>query len=1793
MKKIWVLLVVMSLTIGNGCFTYAAQNEKGGVKILEEYDNKKSSNVNEEKEINKNNVLNRTNEVKENKNNGLESLNEKEKKREDSGTIVNENGEEGARIEINDNEKKNIERVKSGVCGENIVWSLNDEGELTINGTGNMMEYSRNEIPWKSYFDDIITITIGENITFLGEYTFSGCKNLKNINYNAVNMKDYSRNTHLYFDSGENTGRVTIFIGKNVTRIPSAFFCSYNTDNYIKEVIFDEKSKCTSIGEYAFSYCEKLKKMIIPASMTSIEKRAFESCFNLLLQFEKKELPENLQTHWSGDAAVCLNAVKFGETEYGQQYWITSDNTAYVWKYNGNNIKIVIPDKIEDAKVVGIAASAFSASGGNDNNMKISSITIPETIEYIGPSAFDGCICLNELNYNAQSVEDLENSNCTFYNVGRHTTEGVTITFGKSVKRIPANLFYPYYSSHGNDNEYTPKINKVIFENGNQCKSIGKSSFYECDTLKSIELPEGIESIDEIAFGWCTKLEKIVVPDSLIKISASAFMMCSKIKTAGPIGGGYDFEFGWKDSLPQYAFSEFQKYSTFGSYIEEIKLPNTIKKIGAYAFYGTGISNIDLPNEVTEIDRYAFAKCGNLQSLIIPATVSKMEESVFSGCTLLTSAGGIGTKNALQFGWTKKIPDEAFHNADSITEKIELPNTIESIGAYSFANSNVSEIILSDKVTEIDEKAFYGCSKLQSLVIPKTVSKMGMGVFEGCKLLKSAGPIGTKNSLQFGWEKAIPFGAFSMMESLNQVTLPKSVEKIGGYAFESTGIKNLELPDEISIIDEGAFSYCRYLENVNIPNGISEINEYTFKACERLKKVFIPSNVQIIKEAAFDRYVNELMIPCKLTYVEKNNFGGVRTIYYEGDEKNRNNMNVPSSMCASWVIWNYNTYSSKGFKGIDKNYTYTVRYFSKWDEDSQTAYFGNNDLLGSQVTEESNKAFLSNLDNLVGHYVWVEAKNRMDGKIDSEYLMDIKSVESRYGVVTYVNGRNITIENKTYQVSDEYELPPGVQKDEKVLFHLYEEKIVGIEELKCVEGVLSYWNPTSRKLKLPKECILSEFAEEKAVDFLGKETVYTERGVKYWRDTLNYVYSIQDYTFPEDAKYYDVPLYKSDEERLLSVYGNDWMEAYDKYINVLNKILEQCVNEEDSNRESLIAKEADRMQKEDNSSKENKYLSFDKEFPELYKKRAYKAVATLLYDEANKQFDFSSVDFSSASAGTALIKSVMNSLRGTSHEYDYGEVVLNLNVTMAGESQFGSLTCKIKKTNKISTAIICSTQEDCQKTVNAYLDELKNTASSAAYNVYSSICTDVLGKPLSSLTSEYLEKQIRIIENKTINKVSEKMHIAGVGNLIEDLNECYNYYNMAIRPLKNGSFNKLEDVLPKLNNLKFEDTTIEKAAVSKAMNRLNKACTKLNKATADYLTGNLKVSDIQKKMMATFNCPVNVAVFNSENEQIGYIGDDDIWYTDKLIITENGDSKIISSLTEDKLTYKITATDYGTMSCSFEEYDNDNKPTGRLNYYNVPLDLEQEYLINIPTDIKKEAENIKLISKDVQISADEFIQANEKGGVWIICKPITEGDAVGGEITGAGEYVKGNSVILTAVPNDGYRFVGWFENGKLVETNSEYKFTADKDRDVIARFEQNDYLRVNVEKKGLGGVIGGGKYLLGEKAIVQAIPNDGERFDGWYEGGKLVSLEREYEFEVKENITLIAKFSNLEILKGDVNNDGIVDIQDLKKLLRYVCGKENLTEDQLLVGNVNNDESVDIQDLRKLLQYICGKETKL
>ena len=133
----------------------------------------------------------------------------------------------------------------SGTCGENLTWTLDDNGALTISGTGAMKDYSYlSEAPWYNYRSEIKTVVIGDSVTSIGSDAFSDCDALTSVT-----------------------------IGNGVTSIG---FQAFSICNALTEITIPDS--VTSIGFQAFSCCDALTSITIPDSVLSIGSYAFSWC---------------------------------------------------------------------------------------------------------------------------------------------------------------------------------------------------------------------------------------------------------------------------------------------------------------------------------------------------------------------------------------------------------------------------------------------------------------------------------------------------------------------------------------------------------------------------------------------------------------------------------------------------------------------------------------------------------------------------------------------------------------------------------------------------------------------------------------------------------------------------------------------------------------------------------------------------------------------------------------------------------------------------------------------------------------------------------------------------------------------------------------------------------------------------------------------------------------------------------------------------------------------------------------------------------------------------------------------------------------------------------------------------------------------------------------------------------------------------------------------------------------------------------------------------------------------------
>ncbi len=300
-----------------------------------------------------------------------------------------------------------------------------------------------------------------------------------------------------------------------------------------------------------------------------------------------------------------------------------------------------------------------------------------------------------------------------------------------------------------------------------------------------------------------------------------------------------------------------------------VTIPDTyngkpIVAIGDYAFSSTfekesQLETIVIPDSVTSIGEYVFENCTRLERVTLSKGITKIEKGLFSGCTSLVE---IEIPNSVQ-----SIGLWAFEECTSLT-RVEIPNSVTEIGSGIFLRcENLEEVKLSDNIESINSESFFNCVSLKSITIPKGVKKIGHFAFQSCtkiEHLEIPSSVTTIESMAFKnctrlKSVNIPNGVtiidsetFSNCRSLENITIPNSVEVIGGRAFaDCNSLKAIVIPTGVTVIGESAFEHCNNLIKVEISNTVTTIYSFVFNDCNSLKEIVIPSSVTEINVEAF------------------------------------------------------------------------------------------------------------------------------------------------------------------------------------------------------------------------------------------------------------------------------------------------------------------------------------------------------------------------------------------------------------------------------------------------------------------------------------------------------------------------------------------------------------------------------------------------------------------------------------------------------------------------------------------------------------------------------------------------------------------------------------------------------------------------------------------------------------------------------------------------------------------------------------------------------------------------------
>ncbi len=349
----------------------------------------------------------------------------------------------------------------------------------------------------------------------------------------------------------------------------------------------------------------------------------------------------------------------------------------------------------------------------------------------------------------------------------------------------------------------------------NSVTYIGDEAFSSCMRLINIDLGNSVTYIGDEAFWCCYELANIDIPNSVSYIGRLAFFNCFSLASI-EIGNSVT-------TIGEWAFACDETEKTRTIIPLNIIIPNSITNIGDYAFSGRGnLETIKLGNSLISISAGMFYGCRNLKSIEITNSVTNIGDGAFNGCTNLTD---IDIPNSVTH-----IGFQAFSGCSSLAT-INIPNSVTSIGEQAFEYcSNMRSVTIGSSITHIGNGAFYYCGL--DTVNYNAISCLSFDytVFS-CEFESRITTINIGDSVII-----IPDYFAAGVQHLKEIIIPNSVTSIGMWAFNACdSLSNITLGSSIKTIGDLAFAGAK-ITSIIIPNTVTEIGDGAF-LCPRLTSV--------------------------------------------------------------------------------------------------------------------------------------------------------------------------------------------------------------------------------------------------------------------------------------------------------------------------------------------------------------------------------------------------------------------------------------------------------------------------------------------------------------------------------------------------------------------------------------------------------------------------------------------------------------------------------------------------------------------------------------------------------------------------------------------------------------------------------------------------------------------------------------------------------------------------------------------------------------------------------------------
>ena len=723
------------------------------------------------------------------------------------------------------------EVVESGICGDDISWTLDSDGNLLITGTGTIpddnMGYYRG--PWDSYSDSIVSVTIEPGITSIGDcafkglqrvqtvvlpdtvlrigrYAFNYCQNLISINIpasveeigdNAFGSCPKLDSFSVAVDNPSYCYKDGLLFNKDMKTLNAC------VDQKLVECVLPETVK--AINAYAFADCKLLNKVVLPNELEYIGEEAFSYCTSLV----DVMIPDGVK-ELGRDAFVGCQSLRYisipAEVEsLGNDIFFNCTYLRRVEIPGTANRPLHYCSKLVSAVIqpgsTVITTGFFERCG----NLRI--VSIPKSTELIEQDAFNGCDLLSDIYYDGSedmwNVITIQDGNDTLNNVQIHfgcrePEEGVVIASGfcgaaESLESVSYSLNDKgkvFISGQGKMGDY--KQNKSPLH-----------AYREL--IDEVIIESGITHIGEYAFGQCESLWQYSIPDTLVSMGQFAFYGCDIRSVDWPSN---------ITTIPKGCF-----YAN--SRLNHIGFSDTTKIIGRSAFHSCdALLTVDIPACVTSIGEDAFGFCIALQDIYVDSDnkqYSSIDGVLFTKdkkVLMQYPCGRVGDYT-IPSG-TVVIEASSFYGCETLTN-ITIPEGVSEIQGAAFSMcTSLERVIIPDSVVTISD-SFNRCDNVFEYVVgpnnPNYCSVDGVLFTKDIKTLLRC-PAKMSNYTCPKGVITIDLSAFRACYDLTEVTISNNVTTIRSGAFGGSGLERITIPHSVRLIDVEAFSYVRQLKDV-------------------------------------------------------------------------------------------------------------------------------------------------------------------------------------------------------------------------------------------------------------------------------------------------------------------------------------------------------------------------------------------------------------------------------------------------------------------------------------------------------------------------------------------------------------------------------------------------------------------------------------------------------------------------------------------------------------------------------------------------------------------------------------------------------------------------------------------------------------------------------------------------------------------------------------------------------------------------------------------------------------------